>query len=172
MRRLTVLVVVLLLAGLVVAAASPAGAAAADKTVFIVAECSWAGNPQSVEQFEFPNPDRVRIRGANNIYDEYVFEEAGWRYIGENSTMANVNATWPEFEGSFWGTFDFTDDGTIGDFEGTWAWGGMSPFGRATGTSDDGKLLKVTLGLNPEPYLPLPAAECGVAEFLVIDPHR
>lgn len=88
---------------------------------------------------------------------------------GTNVTVANGNAKLPDFNGPFWGTFDFQDDGTLGGFTGTWSWGN-SAYGRASGKSMDGLLLKVTLGLDPTPYPALPG-ECGVAEFLIIDPH-
>jgi hypothetical protein len=153
-----------------VAAAIPAGAAPAEKVSYIVAECPQAGNPQSVDRFEFPTEDRVLIRGAQNIYDEYVLATGGWGHIGTNETVANGNATWPEFEGPFWGTFVFVDDGTIGSFEGTWSWGN-SAYGRAVGKSDDGRLVKITLGLDPAGYPPLPEKDCGVTEFLVINPR-
>jgi hypothetical protein len=110
------------------------------------------------------------MRGAHNAYDEYVLEGNAWRMIGENDTVANGNATFPDFVGPFWGMFDFEDDGTIGSFEGTWSWGN-SAYGRASGKSDDGRLAKVTLGVDADGYPELPAEDCGVTEFLVINPH-
>jgi len=170
MRRATALTAVIALAGIVVASAPTVSAARAEKTSFIVAECPQENNPQSVDRFEFPNPNRVLIRGAHNAYDEYVLEGNDWRLIGENNTMANGNATFPDFVGPFWGTFDFDDDGTIGSFEGTWSWGN-SAYGRASGRSDDGRLAKVTLGVDADGYPELPAADCGLTEWLVINPH-
>jgi hypothetical protein len=169
MRRTTLTILLLAVVALVVAAAAPAGAVQVDKTSFVVAECPAAGNPQSVDRFEFPNPDRVLIRGAVNLYTEYVLEGNAWREIGTNVTSANGNATFPDFVGPFWGTFDFHDDGTIGDFTGTWAWG-MSAFGTATGKSIDGELVKITLGLNPADY-PAITGGCGITEFEVLSPH-
>ena len=169
MRRTILVVLLLAVVALVVAAAAPAGAVKAEKTSFIVAECADEGNPLSVERFEFPNPDRVLIRGAENLYYEYVLEAGTWREIGTNLTYANGNATFPDFVGPFWGTFDFQDDGTIGDITGTWAWG-MSALGRATGKTADGDLVKVTLGLDPADY-PTIAGDCGITEFEVLSPH-
>ena len=156
---------------LVVTAAAPAGAAKAEKTSFIVAECADPGNPQDFEVFEFPNPDRVRIRGAVNLYYEWVLEGATWREIGTNHTNSNVNATWPDFEGVFWGSFDFDDDGTIGDITGRYSWG-SSTYGKGTGKTADGDLVKVTLGLDPANY-PIndDVDGCLLTEFLVISPQ-
>ena len=170
-RSRTALVFILLgVFTLVIAAASPAGAMKAEKTSFIVAECPDIDNPQSVERFEFPNPDRVLIRGAVNLYYEWVLEGDDWRAIGTNTTTANGNATLPEFEGPFWGTFDFDDDGTIGDITGTWAWG-MSAYGRATGKTEDGDLVKITLGLDPADYpTDTNVQGCSLTEFTVIAP--
>jgi hypothetical protein len=179
------LFVLLAVVALIVAAAAPAGAAKAEKTSYIVAECADAGNPQNL--IWAPNPadweldggriwfstelDRVHIRGLENLYDEYLWTGSGWLLFGSNATVANGNAAVNEafeFIGPFWGTFDFTDDGTIGDFSGTWSWG-MSATGRAVGTSDDGSLVKITLGVDAADYLPLPLEEgCGVTEFMVI----
>lgn len=170
MRRATALTAVITLTGMVVASAPTVSAARAEKTSFIVAECPQDGNPKSVDRFEFPNLNHVLIRGAHNDYDEYVLDGSGWSWIGENHTVANGNATFPDFVGPFWGTFDFVDDGTIGSFEGTWSWGN-SAYGRASGRSDDGTLIKVTLGLDADGYPELPAEDCGVTEFLVINPH-
>lgn len=156
---------------LVIAAAAPAGAAKAEKTSFIVAECADERNPISVDRFEFPNPDRVLIRGAQNLYYEWVLEGNDWREIGTNTTTANGNASLPDFEGPFWGTFDFEDDGTIGDVTGSWAWG-MSAYGRATGRTADGDLVKITLGLDPADYPYGPDVDgCLITEFLVISPR-
>ena len=185
-RRMGQLFMLLAVVALIVAAAAPAGAAKAEKTSYIVAECADAGNPQNLIWAENPADweldggriwfskklDRVHIRGMVNLYHEYLWTESGWSEepIGSNATVANGNAAVTEefdFVGPFWGTFDFTDDGTIGDFSGTWSWG-MSATGRATGTSDDGSLVKVTLGVDPTDYLPLPGDGCGVAEFMVI----
>ncbi len=153
---------------LIIAAASPAGAVKAEKTSFIVAECPDAANPLSIDRFEHPTPDRVLIRGAVNLYHEWVLEGDDWREIGTNTTLANGNATFPEFEGPFWGTFDFDDDETIGATTGTWAWG-MSEYGRATGKTSDGDLVKITLGLDPADYPSDPdIAGCGITEFTVI----
>lgn len=160
--------IVMIVVALVALAAMPAGAAPADKTSYIVAECADPGNPQSVEAMEFPNPDRILVRGAENIYYEFLYDGVGWVEIGENDTVANINATFPEFMGPAWGTFHYFDDGTIGEFFGTWSWGN-SATGRASGMSDDGRLLMVTLGIDPTPY---PLLEgCFVNEYLVIDPH-
>ncbi len=170
MRRATAVIAAIVLAGIASASAPTVNAERAQKASFIVAECAWEGNPLSVDRFEFPNLDRVLIRGANNVYDEYLLENNVWRQIGVNSTMANVNATFPDFVGTFWGTFDYTDDGSIGNFTGRWAFGNTDQ-GRAVGRSDDGRLLKVTLGLDPAGYPAPPTDACGIAEFMVIDPN-
>jgi len=170
MRRATAWTAVIALAGIVVASAPTVSAARAEKDAYIVAECPQDGNPQSVERFEFPNPNdpnRVLIRGAHNIYNEFVLEDDGWSLVGENNTMANVNAS--ESFATIWGTFDW--DGNLGHFEGTWSWGN-SAYGRASGRSDDGRLLKVTLGLDPSDYPHLDDCEdYGVTELLIISPH-
>lgn len=168
MRRTTLTILLLAVVALMVTAAAPAGAVKAQKTSFIVAECPDEGNPLSVDRFEFPNPDRVLIRGAENLYHEFVLDGTTWVPIGTNRTFANGNATFPEFVGPFWGTFDFQDDGTIGDFTGTWAWGG-STYGTATGKSANGDHVKVTLGLDPSDYPPI--ADCGITEFSVLTHH-
>jgi hypothetical protein len=167
--------IVMIVVALVALAAMPAGAAPADKTSYIVAECPDLGNPQSVERFEFPNPDRLLIRGARNIYYEYLYDGVEWstERIGENDTVANGDATFPGFVGPFWGTFhyfDYPGPEMIGDFSGTWSWGN-SLYGHASGRSADGRLLKVTLGLDPGGYPALPGPECIVNEFLVISPQ-
>ena len=171
MRRTTLVIMLFALVALVVTAAAPAGAVRAEKKSFIVAECSDVNNPLSFDRFEFPNPDRVLIRGAHNLYYEYVLEGTDWREIGTNNTNSNGNATYPEFVGPFWGTFDFDDDGTIGDITGTWAWG-MSQYGRATGKTADGHPVKITLGLNPADYPAAPDSGCLIAEFTVMATSR
>lgn len=165
LKRWSIVVIVLALVALM---AIPASAAPAEKTSFIVAECAQPGNPQSVERFEFPNPGRVLVRGAHNVYDEYVLEGSVWTMVGVNNTVANIDATFPEFVGSAWGTFHYSDDGTVGEFFGTWSWG-SSASGHASGKSADGRLLKVTLGIDPSPYPPI--GDCLVNEYMVIDPH-
>ena len=167
--------IVMIVVALVALAAMPAGAAPAEKTSYIVAECSPDPygpdpNPQSVERMEFPTPDRILVRGAVNIYYEYLLDDGVWTLIGENDTVANINATFPDFMGPAWGTFHYSDDGTIGEFFGTWSWGN-SPSGRAAGKDADGRLLKVTLGMDPSPYSELPFGYCFVNEYVVIDPH-
>jgi hypothetical protein len=169
MRRTTLVVLLLAVVALVVAAAAPAGAVKAEKTSFIVAECPDANNPISVERFESPNPDRILIRAMHNLYHEWVLESNSWRLFGTNETTANGNVTADFEKGTFWGTFDFQDDGTIGDITGTWAWG-MSALGRATGKTADGDLVKITLGLDPADY-PTIAGDCGITEFEVLSPH-
>lgn len=168
MRRIVLFVTVMALVGVV---SVPAGAAPVEKTTYTVAECADPDNPQAVAEFEYlADMSRVRVRGAVNLYHEFVLEAGSWTLIGTNTTVANGNAAFPSFEGPFWGTFDFEDDGTIGDFEGTWSWG-MSEFGHASGRSDDGRLLKVTLGLAGDglPEIPYPDPDaCGITEFTVI----
>ncbi len=164
MRRATAWTAVIALAGIVVASAPTVSAARAEKDAYIVAECPTGGDPP--ERFEFPNPNRVLIRGAHNVYDEYLLEDTEWSLVGVNNTMANVNAS--ESFATIWGTFDW--DGNLGHFEGTWSWGN-SAYGRASGRSDDGRLLKVTLGLDPSDYPPLDCEDYGVTELLIISPH-
>ena len=161
--------IVMIVVALVALAAMPAGAAPAEKTSYIVAECPDMYNPQSVERMEvLPNLDRILIRGAQNIYYEFLYNGTGWVEIGENDTVANINATFPDFVGPAWGTFHYSDNGTIGEFFGTWSWGN-SASGHASGMSADGRLMKVTLGIDPTPY---PLLEgCLVNEYLIIDPH-
>lgn len=169
MRR-TVLIVMLAVAALIVATAVPAGAAKAEKTPYIVAECNFTPLHPGIQWVTGQN--NLHIRGAMNRYNEWVLEGEDWREIGTNTTTANGNVKLPDFIGPFWGTFSFADDGTIGNFEGSWSWGN-SALGRASAKEVDGdKLLKVTLGLDAADY---PAfvegmGECGVAEFLVINP--
>ena len=171
MRRTTLVITLFALIALVVTAAAPAGAVKAEKTSFIVAECADPGNPQSVDVFEFPNPDRVRIRGAVNLYYEWVLEGTTWREIGTNHTNSNVNATFPDFEGVFWGSFDFDDDGTIGDITGRYSWGSTT-YGKGTGKTVEGDLVKVTLGLDPAGYpISSDVEGCLLTEFLVISPQ-
>ena len=165
LRRWSIIMIVVALVAL---AAVPASAAPAEKTSYVVAECPDGGNPQSVERMEFPTPDRILIRGAVNVYYEYLLDDGDWVAIGRNDTVANINATFPEFVGPAWGTFHYSDNGTIGEFFGTWSWGN-SASGHASGMSADGRLMKVTLGIDPTPY---PLLEgCLVNEYLIIDPH-
>ena len=163
MRRMILITTVLALVGM---AALPAGAVPVEKTMYTVAECAAPGNPQNPEEMTtwFPSGDRINIRGAENLYEVYVLEAGDWELVGTNTTNANVNAAFPSFEGVFWGTFDI--ESTIGDFEGHWSWG-ATEFGRASGHSDDGQILKVTLGLASDGLPPLPGDGCGVAEYVV-----
>lgn len=164
MRRMILLVSVLALIGMV---ALPAGADHVTKTTYTIAECADPGNPQNAAEMKvwYPSEHRIHIRGAENLYHVYLLDGDAWLPIGTNTTMANVNASFPSFEGAFWGTFDI--ESTLGDFEGRWSWG-AGEFGRASGSSDDGTLLKVTLGLADDGLPALPVADaCGVAEYEV-----
>ena len=166
MRRVIFNVVLALLAAVVVAA--PA-AASSSRTSYVVAECGRPTNPWQVDRMTILPSDRAIIRGLHSTYDEWVFVNGSWQSgFGTNDAVANANVAWPDFQGTLWGTFDFK--GEIGHFQGSWSLG-ASGSGRASGMSDEGTLLTVTLGVNPQDYLPLPASDCGVAEFVVLDPH-
>jgi hypothetical protein len=143
--------------------ALPAGAAPVNQTSYTIAECPFDGNPQNPEELRVwaSGPAGLHIRGAENLYHEYLLEDEAWTDIGTNRTVANVNAS---KQMTLFGTFDI--ESTIGDFQGTWSWG-AGDTGRASGRSDDGRLLKVTLGLSGDGLPALPGAECGVAEYVV-----
>jgi hypothetical protein len=55
----------------------------------------------------------------------------------------------------------------LGEFFGTWSWGN-SASGHAQGRSADGRLLKITLGIDPTPYPSM--GDCLVNEYVVINP--
>lgn len=164
MRRMILLVTVLAVVGMT---ALPAGAAPVTKTTYTVAECADVHNPQNESEMKMwlSGENRIHIRSAENLYHLFLLEDGGWTGIGSNTTNANVNAVLPTFEGSYWGTFDIQSD--IGDFEGRWSWG-AGDYGRASGRSADGDLLKVTLGLSSDGLPALPGAGCSTAEYVVL----
>lgn len=166
MRRMIMLMALM---GAVVVDAAPAGADPVEKSAYFVAECAVEGNPQSVERMWFPTEDSVRIRHATNVYDEYLYTGSDWvGPFAQNTTVANVNAAFPSFEGNFWGTWTFHDYGTVpgfDDMEGTWVFT-ENGAAKASGKTDDGRVVKVTLGLeNPAP----PFDGCEVAEFVIFN---
>lgn len=160
MRRKVLLFMVGAMVGMT---ALPAGAAPVTKTTYTIAECPIAGTPQHPEDLRMweTGHEGVHIRGAENFYGEYLYEGGAWVSIGTNATVANVNAS---SKMTLFGTFDI--ESTIGDFQGTWSWGATDT-GRATGRSDDGRLLKVTLGLSADGLPALPGNDCLVAEYVV-----
>jgi hypothetical protein len=166
MRRTMLFMTVM---ALVVLAAAPASAHRVEKTSYIVAECPDVGNPLSIDRMWSPTEDSVHIRGGVNLYYEYLYTGSGWTGpFAENTTVANLNAAFPSFEGSFWGTWSFDDyDGgpDFGDFDGKWVFTNNGA-AKGTGMSNDGRVAKVSLGLeSPAP----PVEGCGVVEFLIFD---
>lgn len=164
MRRAVVLMAAL---GFVVVGATPAGAEPVQKSTYLVAECPDGGNPQSVDRMWFPTEGSVQARGVTNLYYEYVLVDGEWvGPFAENTTVANASASFPEFEGTFWGTWSFVDyEGgpDFGDMSGRWVFTDHGA-AKATGMSDDGNVVKVSLGLD-EPAAPFEG--CGVAEFVI-----
>jgi hypothetical protein len=144
----------------------PAGAAPPPASSFFVAECD--GFPVAPpERMWMTGQDGIHLRGASNQYQEWILEDGAWRLIGTNTTHANGNASLPDFEGPFWGTFAFRDDGTIGDIDGSWVWAN-TPTGRAIGKTTDGAPVKITLGLDPAGFPAPPGDGCLLTEFVVI----
>ena len=163
-------IVVAVIALLMLAIIPAAGADPVQKDAFIVAECPDSGNPQNAGEFKvwFPTEDKIQIRGAENLYHEYLYTDAGWAAepFGTNLTTASVSAAYPSFEGQFGGTFDFIDEAGVGIGDAAGSWVVNSGAARASGKTVDGRVVKVTLGLAA-PAPPFPG--CGVVEFLVMD---
>ncbi|MEN8239260.1 MAG: hypothetical protein ABFR53_08680 [Actinomycetota bacterium] len=174
MRRFKALLLLLTVSALVVASAVPAGAAKAEKAEYLVAEC-LAGYASPADRIWFTGHDDkvVHIRGNAPVYDEFLLIGGTWEKIGTNTVNANGNgALVPWFEGQSWGTFSLRTEGPIGDFDGSWSWAEGAPTGRGSGTDADGRLLKVTVGVDAPIPSSLPAPWlCQMVEFLVIDPH-
>ncbi len=166
MRRMIMLTA---LTGFVLLGGAPAGADPVQKSAYIVAECPVEGNPQSIEKMWFPTEDSIQIRQATNVYDEFLY--VGGEWVGpfaQNTTVANVTAAFPSFEGNFWGTWTFDDYGQVAgfdDMEGRWVFT-ENGAAKATGKTADGRVVKVALDVeSPAP----PPDGCSVAEFVIYD---
>lgn len=146
--------------------AALAGAAPIEKTSFMVAECDAV--PLDPGEWSFVGQENMHMRGMSNLYTAYVREGSAWRQIGTVTTHPNANLN--SNATTIWGTFEYTDDGTIGTFTGSFNWS-MGNNGRASGRSADGTLVKITLGVDPTPYLPLPTPNCDVREYDVMSPQ-
>ena len=166
MRRMVFLLAAL---GFVVVGATPAGADRVQKSSYVIAECPAPDNPQAPpERMWYPTDDTVQVRGITNLYYEYLYDDGEWvGPIGTNTTVANAAASFPEFEGTFWGTWSFADDDggpDLGNIEGTWVFTDHGA-AKATGMADDGTVVKVALGLD-QPVHPL---GCSVTEFVLFE---
>ena len=163
MRRMILLTAILALVGMV---ALPAGAEPVSKTAYTIAECPAEGNPQNASEMKMWQTGHggLHVRGAENLYNDFVLEGGVWVEFGTLTSVAgaNISSQSPAF-----GTFAM-ETLTIGDFEGRWSWG-SAEFGHGAGRSDDGRLVKVTLGLSSDdlPTLPGEPDECLVAEYVV-----
>jgi hypothetical protein len=163
MRRSAALLAPLVAVGATVGVAVPAAGGPPERMEFTVAECAADG--ALLDMWE---SGPVLHLSAENVYDLYVMEEDEWRMYGQNTTnpMGTVRTTRNGKEvAPFRGTFSIRDDGTVGDFDGTWSWG-VSAVGRAVGHSPDGSAL-LTLTLY-EDEVDIEGQSCGVTTYHVM----
>jgi len=170
LRSVRLVAVGALATALVATVVAVAGAAPIQKSSYMVAEC-FVANLAPGEWS--PAGPTLHMRNMSNLYAAYVREGTAWREIGTVTTYPNANITPNGL--TIWGAFVFSDDGTIGNFTGSFNWSqptnGMGNDGRGSGVSDDG-LVKITLGgIDPTPYMPLPGEGCDVREYLVMSPQ-
>lgn len=171
MRR--ALLLVLSVVALVAMTAAPVVAGqGAEKTTYYAVECF--AEPQFTAPPKIAD-GTIHVRGAIGFAEEWLWDGSGWAQAGENHTVINFNGklgpSGPE-DLRLWGTFEIDLSlAEIGVFEGSWA------SGRASGKSDDGRLIKADLSppAFPEELMPLP--DCGAADtfpavYTVIDPGK
>ncbi len=151
--------------------AAPVGAGqGAEKTPYYAVEC--------FDEPLFTAPPKIadgtiHVRGALGFAEEWVWDGSAWALAGENQTVINFNGKLGPFgpeDLRLWGTFEIDLSlAGIGVFEGSWA------AGRASGKSDDGRLIKADLDPPAFPAEIMPLPDCGDADtfpavYTIIDP--